>query len=57
LHNFIIQEDGPFQQLKTVDEEIKNCDFTPDLLAPLGMSYLPVVPDEHFQAYPGISQI
>jgi hypothetical protein len=21
------------------------------------MSYLPVVPDEHFQAYPGISQI
>ena len=23
---------------------------------PLGMSYLPVVPDEEFQAYPGISR-
>ena len=52
LHTFIIQEDGPFQQCKTADKEIENCNFAPNPLAPLGMSYLPVVPDEHFQVYP-----
>ena len=48
LNNFIIQEDGPFQQFKTADEEIKNCDFAPTPLAPFGMSYLTVGPDENF---------
>ena len=57
LHNFIIQEDNPFQQCKTADEEIESCDFAPNPLAPLGMSYLPVVPDENFEVYPGISHI
>jgi hypothetical protein len=57
LHNFIIQEDNPFQQCKTADEEIDSCDFAPNPLAPLGMSYLPVVPDENFEVYPGISHI
>ena len=28
----------------------------PDVAAPLGMSYLPVVPNEEFQRYPGISR-
>jgi hypothetical protein len=57
LHNFIIQEDNPFQQCKTADKEIDSCNFAPNPLAPLGMSYLPVVPDENFEVYPGISHI
>ena len=57
LHNFIIQEDDPFQQCKTADDQIENCDFSPNPLSPLGMSYLPVVPDENFEVYSGISHI
>jgi hypothetical protein len=31
-------------------------DITPDPAAPLGMAYVPIVPDEELQAYPGISK-
>ena len=55
LHNFIIREDGPFDcEFSLVMEEYDSYDITPDPAAPLGMSYLPIVPDEEFQAYPGI---
>ena len=37
-------------------EEYDSYDITPETAAPLGMSYLPIVPDEEFQVYPGISQ-
>lgn len=56
LHNFIIQEDGPFdRQYNNVDEEIESLHIQPNAKAPLGMSYLPVVPDETFETYTGIS--
>ena len=45
LHNFIIQQDGPF--------EVLDSDVVPHANAPLGMGYLPVVPDETFEAYDG----
>ena len=47
LHNFIIQQDGPF--------EVLDSDVVPHANAPLGMGYLPVVPDETFEAYDGVS--
>ena len=33
---------------------MESLDITPICDAPLGMSYLPVVPDNEFEAYPGI---
>ena len=57
LQNFIIREDGPFEcEYSSVVEEYDSYDITPNPAAPLGMSYLPIVPDEDFQAYPGISR-
>ena len=58
LHNFIIQEDGPFEtehNYKSVQEEMDQLEIRAHPSAPLGMSYLPVVPDENFQVYHGIS--
>jgi len=48
LHNYIIQEDGPF--------ETKADDIVAHSSAPLGMGYLPVVPDETFEVYNGVSR-
>ena len=57
LHNFIIREDGPFErEYSSAVEEYDSYDITPNPAAPLGMSYLPIVPDEDFQEYPGISR-
>jgi hypothetical protein len=60
LHNFIIQEDGPFEKTKanvfSLEDEIESLEIRPDPSAPLGMSYLPVVPNEEFEMYEGISQ-
>lgn len=56
LHNFIIKEDGPFEKAYiSVEDEMKNLDIQPDPSAPLGMSYLPVVPDNEFVCYDGVS--
>ena len=57
LHNFIIGVDGPFERdFSSVMDEYDSYDITPDPAAPLGMSYLPIVSDNEFQVYPGISQ-
>jgi hypothetical protein len=56
LHNFIIKEDRPFdKQYCTVEEEFDSMNLLPDPIAPLELSYLPVIPDEIFEVYPGIS--
>ena len=56
LHNFIIREDRPFDKhYRTVEEEIDGMNLSPDPNAPLEMSYLPVVRDEIFEVYPGVS--
>jgi len=56
LHNFIIQNDGPFEAVySSVEEEMESLSITPNPSAPLGMSYLPVVPNEEFVPYSGIS--
>jgi hypothetical protein len=56
LHNFIIKEDRPFdKQYRTVEEEFDSMNLLPDPIAPLELSYLPVIPDEIFEVYPGIS--
>jgi len=39
-----------------VEEEMEALHITPNSDAPLGMSFLPVVPDEEFEAFPGISR-
>jgi hypothetical protein len=58
LHNYIIREDGPFErEFPSVVEEYDSYEMTPTPAAPLGMPYLPIVPDGEFQAYPGISQM
>ncbi|KAL7477036.1 hypothetical protein ACHAW6_002854, partial [Cyclotella cf. meneghiniana] len=57
LYNFNIREDGPFEvKVHSVQEEKETLGMTLICDAPLGMSYLPVVPDNEFEAYPGISQ-
>lgn len=56
LHNFIIREDCPSLPLATsVEEEARRHEIKAHPSAPLGMSYLPVVPDEEFEVYPGVS--
>ena len=56
LHNFIIREDRPFDKhYRTVEEEIDGMNLSPDPNAPLEMSYLPVVPDDMFEVYLGVS--
>ena len=39
----------------SVEEEIEQQDFTPYHNAPIGMFYLPVVPNDKFEIYEGIS--
>jgi hypothetical protein len=56
LHNFIIKHDGPFEACNgSVEDEMNSLEIHPNPSAPLGMSYLPVVPDETFEAYTGVS--
>jgi hypothetical protein len=56
LHNFIIQEDKPFRNtFELVQEEMEEYGITAHKDAPYGMSYLPVVPNEDFEEYEGIS--
>jgi hypothetical protein len=56
LHNFVIKEDGPFEKIYySIEDEMESLQIRPDPKAPLGMSYLPVVPDETFVCYSGIS--
>jgi hypothetical protein len=53
LHNFIIEEDGPFgtERFASVSEEMQSMNISPHSSAPLGMSYLPVVPDDALRQY------
>ena len=53
LHNFIIQEDGPFEGVSPEDMD-SNTDASSSI-APFGMNYLPVVPDDSFVSYSGVS--
>ncbi|KAL7485501.1 hypothetical protein ACHAW6_012581 [Cyclotella cf. meneghiniana] len=56
LHNFIIHGDLPFERDFCSDEEkIDAMNLSPDPMAPCDTSYLPVVSDEMFEVYPGIS--
>ncbi len=58
LYNFIIHEDRPFDVdyiFATVEEEMEALCITPNRDAPLGMSFLPVVLDDEFEAFPVIS--
>jgi hypothetical protein len=58
LHNFIIREDKPFgDNLECFPNDFADLeDVTANPIAPLGMSYLPVVPNEEFHRYDGISR-
>jgi hypothetical protein len=59
LHNFIIKwkgQDAIAAEYASVDDEMEALHITPNSDAPLGMSYLPVIPDEEFEAFPGISR-
>ena len=57
LHNFIIEEDGLFetQRFNSGSDEWDSMHFAPDHSAPLGMTYLPIVPNDEFEEMPGIS--
>jgi len=52
LHNYIIKQDGPFDDIAELEEENK---IVADPDAPFGMAYLPVVPNEDFEVYDGTS--
>ena len=58
LHNFIIRKDKPFgDNLECFPNDFADLeDVTANPIAPLGMSYPPVVPNEEFQRYDGISR-
>jgi hypothetical protein len=56
LHNFIIREDKSFGMPYTsLEDEMEQLDITPHQNAPFGMDYLPVVPNEEFDIFGGIS--
>ena len=63
LHNFIIQQDKPFGSSNVVSNEDDNSTFgeeetleiQPHPSAPLGMTYMPQLPDDTFDAYQGVS--
>jgi hypothetical protein len=59
LHNFIIKWKGhvPFEtKHASIEDKMESLHITPNSNALLGMSFLPVVPDEEFEAFPGISR-
>ena len=57
LHNYITAMDGPNDVLDEVVEDGEDADFSiiPHPDAPLGMSYLPVVPNDEWERFEGIS--
>jgi len=56
LHNFIISQDGPFDSSTlSTEEEMESYDIQSNPVAPFGMSYTPVIPDNEFESCPGIS--
>jgi hypothetical protein len=56
IHNFIVQQDHPFDnQFSSVEEEIDGLNVVPDPKASLEILYLLVVPDATFEVYPGDS--
>ena len=57
LHNFIIRQVKPFGNIfEHLPDEIDELDgIATHPNAPLGMTYLPVVPNDDFQKYYGIS--
>jgi hypothetical protein len=61
LHNFIIQRDGPCEEMTVemnASKEEMHLQIRPDIAAPLGMSYLPTIPDDSyvFEMEDGVSQ-
>ena len=59
-HNFIIREKGQVAletEYASMEDKMEALHITPNRDSPLGMSFLPVVPDEEFEAFPGISRM
>jgi hypothetical protein len=58
LHNFIVRQDIPFGDIfEHLPDEIDELDvIATHPNAPLGMTYLPVIPNDEFQTYNGISR-
>ena len=56
LHNFIIRQDG-LVDIPDIDveDEMGRMDITADPIAPSGMRYLPIIPNDEFHSYPGVS--
>jgi hypothetical protein len=51
LHNFIIQRDGPSDDATvgmSIGEEENHLQIRPNNASPLGMSYLPTIPDDNY---------
>ena len=60
LHNFIIEQDLATDDVidaNVIDAAEDDLEIRPNPNAPLGMSYLPVVPDETFEPMVGISRV
>ena len=60
LHNFIIQQDfqtDDYIDLFAIDAAEDDLEIQPHVNAPLGMSYIPGIFDEPFEAMEGISQV
>ena len=57
LHNYIIEMDGPNELSEEIVEDGEDAEFSivPHPDAPLGMSYLPVVPNDEWEPFDGIS--
>jgi len=56
LHNVFIRDKRPFhRRYESVQKEMDNLEITPQKNAPFGMSYLPVIPDDDFEIYDGVS--
>ncbi len=56
LYNFIINEDRQSDKhFHTIEKEIDGMNLSADPIAPLEISFLPVIPDKMFEVYPGVS--
>ena len=57
LHNYIIHEDKSFgDKFDSFPNDIADLeDVSTNIIAPRGMTYLPVVPNDEFQQYDGMS--
>ena len=56
LHNYIICEDRPFGDTFELESIQNEDDIEPHPNAPLGMTYLPVVPNDEFEKFNGVSR-